>query len=225
MEAKSSPASPASAGSAPPPGASGLPALGAPKPATPGARTALGLGAATLALVVAFAGYRLYEKDRAETAAELVRINAYLAARAQAESTPPERKRPKPPAAERVASAAATHPPPEPAAAAAPKPRAAKARPPAEARPKAPAARAKPPKAVATAAPEAAPVRTAERPKSVDRIWRERTARECAEGFLGLICREWLKLDLCRQHDAWGKASICPAAEKPPPAVISGSAG
>lgn len=214
MEATSSPASPAPAGSAPPATAA-LPALGTPRDVPRGVRTALGLGAGMLALVLAFAGYRLYEKDRAETAAELVRIKAYLEVRAQAESVP-TRKR-VPPAAERVVAAApAATPPPEPVAAAVPKPRPAKARPVPEARPNPPAAKPEPP---------AAPVRTAERPKSIDRIWQERTARECAEGFVGFICREWLKFELCREHDAWGKASICPAAEKPPPTAISGSLG
>jgi len=232
MEATPPPSSAPAGGTSPPVAA--LPALGAPKAAPSGTRTALGLGAGALALIVVFAGYRLYEKDRAETAAELVRIRAYLEARAQDEAAS-GRQRAKPPAAERVVAAASAAAPPEPAAAVAPRPRALKATPAASVRPKRAEARAKPvavgTKSVDARSPQPqvkaspAPVRTAERPKSVDRLWRERTARECAAGFVGFICREWLKFELCREHDAWGKASVCPAAEKPPPSVMSGSLG
>lgn len=44
----------------------------------------------------------------------------------------------------------------------------------------------------------------------VDAIYHARSARECARGLVGLICREWLKASLCLKHQAYGKASVCP---------------
>ena len=177
-------------------------------------RVPLSFAAGALVMILAFAGYRFYEKDRAETAAELVRIKAYLDVRAQAEAAP-AKVREKPKAQTPAASLAAARveakprPPVEPAARPVPKPRPVKTAPKPQPHPQPVHIEPRPP----------------ERQKSVDRLWNERVQRECSPGFVGLICREWLKFDLCRAHDAWGKASICPAAEKPPPAVMSGSLG
>lgn len=209
MEATPPPASPVPEGTAPPG------AVAAASPPAPGkARILFGFAAAVVALAVAFAGYRLYERDRAETAAELVRIKAYLEVRAQAEAAPAKaREKPKaqPPAASLAGARveAKPRPPVEPAARPAPKPRPAKTAPKAQPHPK----------------PVQVKPRRQPEQKNVDRLWSERVQRECSPGFVGLICREWLKIDLCREHEAWGKASICPAAEKPPPAVVSGSLG
>lgn len=209
MEATPPPASPVPEGTAPPG------AVAAASPPEPGkARILFGFAAGALVMILAFAGYRLYEKDRAETAAELVRIKAYLDARAQAEAAPAKvREQPKtqPPAASLAAARveAKPRPPVEPAARPVPKPRPAKTLPKVQAHPQPVQVQPHPP----------------ERQKSLDRLWNERVRRECSPGFVGLICREWLKFDLCREHDAWGKASICPAAEKPPPTAISGSLG
>lgn len=223
MEATPSPASPVPEGAAPP-GTVAAPAASVPAevPAER-LRLALGVAAGFVAAVLAFAGYRLYEKDRAETAAELVRIKAYLDVRSQVEAVPAR-------ARERVraqggALVAADEPqarktvepqarkPVEPAARTVPKPRPAKEKPPSQLRPK----------------PKPRPVQSkphppVERPKSVDRIWSERVQRECARGFVGLICRESLRMDLCKEHAAWGKASICPA-EKPAPPSWPSSVG
>lgn len=181
-------------------------------------RVPLGFAAGALGLILALAGYRLYEKDRAETAAELVRIKAYLEVRAQAEAVPARaREKPLRVAAAPVVAApveSRARPPAQPAVRPAPKPRPAKPKPAAKPHPKA-----------VTDKPRRPAVQPAERPKNVDRLWSERVERECAPGFVGLICREWLKFDLCRAHDAWGKASICPVTEKPPPSVASGSLG
>lgn len=219
MEATPSPASPVPEGAAPP-GTVAAPAASAPAevPAER-LRLALGLAAGFVALALAFAGYRLYEKDRAETAAELVRIKAYLDARSQPETVPararerarasggvlvaadePQARKPVEPQARK---------PVEPAARTVPKPRPAKEKPPSQPRPKPVQSKPPPP---------------AERPKSVDRIWNERVQRECARGFVGLICRESLRMDLCKEHAAWGKASICPA-EKPAPPSWPSSVG
>ena len=219
MEATPPPASPVPEGTAPP----GDLAAAFPPPsprAFDRARGVLGFAGALVALAVAFAGYRLYEKDRAETAAELVRIRAYLDARAQAEAVPVQAREkaraPVAPVAPLAAASVDAKPRPriEPAVRVAPKPRPAKPKPSAQPHPK-----------QVTEKPRRPAVQPVERPKNVDRIWSERVERECSPGFVGLICREWLKFDLCRAHDAWGKASICPAAEKPPPAVMSGSLG
>lgn len=213
------PASPVPEGTAPP----GTLAAAFP-PAAPRlfgrARGVLGFAGALVAFAAAFAGYRLYEKDRAETAAELVRIRAYLDARAQAEALPVQAREkaraPVAPVAPVAAAPVEAKPRPriESAVRAAPKPRPAK-----------PKLSAQPHRKPVTDKPRRPAVQAAERPKNVDRIWSERVERECSPGFVGLICREWLKFDLCRTHDAWGKASICPAVEKPPPAVMSGSLG
>jgi hypothetical protein len=58
----------------------------------------------------------------------------------------------------------------------------------------------------------------------VDGIYDERAKRECAPGFVGLICREWLKACLCLKHGAYGKASICPL-NNPAPAYPFASVG
>lgn len=209
MEAAPPPASPDPPSAAPP-------AFAPPAPvaAPDRLRVPLGFAAGALAMILAFAGYRFYERDRAETAAELVRIKAYLDVRAQAASVPApvrEQAKEQTPAASLAAARveAKPRPPVEPAPRPAPKPHPAKTAPKAQPHPK----------------PVQVEPRRPERQKSVDRLWGERVERECSPGFVGLICREWLKFDLCREHDAWGKASICPAAEKPPPAVLSGSLG
>lgn len=208
MEAQSAAASPAAQGAAT------APAAVVPAAAAGGLRIALGLAAASVALGLAFAGYRLYEKDRAETAAELVRIRAYLDVRAQAEAVPAAaRDKPQKLHAQEDTPVAAAAEPRASKAVEATARRAPKARP-AEAK-----------AAAKSAQPVKASARPPERPKGVDRLWTERVARECAPGFVGLICREWLKFDLCCEHEAWGKASICPAVQKPAPPTWPDSFG
>lgn len=61
-------------------------------------------------------------------------------------------------------------------------------------------------------------------PPGVDALYRQRSSQQCECGLLGLICREVLKVQLCRQHNAYGKAAICPS-RKPPLPIWSASIG
>ena len=215
------PAAPANAnGSALPP-LEDLPDLPPPRASTTARNALIGTAIAAVALTGAVAGYRYYAKDRAETAAELVRIRAYLETTAKAEVAAPEK-----PVAKMLVQAEVPAEPPEKVA---PAPHAKRAAAPVPSRPVQAKPQVRPrPQAKLAKAPPARPLPVADagRPvKSVDQIFRERSARECQDGLLGAICREFVKSCLCGEHDAWGKAAICPVRNKPVPQAWPSSVG
>ena len=242
---KAAPSEPPDAGQSRPPG----PMPGAPEEvaAQPGTlRTILLAVAATVVVMsAAAAGYRVYANHQVEAAADAVRARAYAEASAQ----PGVRMEAKPTikAETKLARAAATLPakagtaavvvaaaddsakpvtPTKRKVAAATKPRPVADRVASSAAPTKRAARqssrvvsALPPCRLSTE--DRFPGRLP-RAKSLDDIYQEQVARECATGFLGAICREWLRASLCFKHDAFGKAAACP---RPAPSFAAASLG
>lgn len=61
-------------------------------------------------------------------------------------------------------------------------------------------------------------------PPGVDALYQQRSRQLCESGWLGLICREVTKVQLCHEHNAYGKAAICPSRKSPLP-IWSASIG
>lgn len=239
------PSDPSAAAPPRPPDASGL-LPGAPGnvAAQPGTlRTVLLAVAATVVVMSAAAtGYRFYADQQVEAAADAVRARAYAEASVQSGARAAAKPAIKP--ATKSAKAVGKRPagvaPVDVAAADA------SAKP--ATRTKRKAATAKPRPAAKRVASSAAPAKHAARQQptgvsalppcrpsaedrfagrlpraqsvDVDDIYQEQVARECATGFLGAICREWLRASLCFKHDAFGKAAACPR-----PAFVAAGVG
>lgn len=183
----------------------GSPPAEAAAPAAPSTlKTAAVAAAATaITIAVAAAGYRFYVEQQVDAVADA------LTARAYAEVT----AKPQSPAA---ATPGGEHTKPrdivaatKPAAASEPGPRTRVAPRSAQAeRPRRPPSRTPVARSGGTAGNlgGSSPARAID----VDGIYNARAARECARGFVGMICREWLKASLCWKHHAFGKASVCP---------------
>lgn len=226
--------------------AAGDAADAAPQPAA-GKLTArnafIAAGAAVILLAMGGGAYRLYQQHYADAAGEAVRAKAYAEVTAQSARRPVSgaktREQParladagKPLLRAQLSSAPTAQATPAPRRAGASEPtsraQAAAAKP--SARPAlraasvAPSASASRPgkdrqtsrQRTAARTPAAAQMATRP-PPGVDALYRQRSSQQCECGLLGLICREVLKVQLCRQHNAYGKAAICPSRKPPAP--------
>lgn len=145
-------------------------------------------GAAVILLAAGGGAYRIYQQHYADAAGEALRAKAYADVTAQSAAA-----RPAAPPAPRAASAVPSSPPSH-------------------------LGKARQKSRNRTAARPQAAAHVATRPlPGVDALYRQRSRQQCECGLLGLICREVMKVQLCRQHNAYGKAAICPSRKSPLP--------